>query len=313
VLDGMEVHSLRSGRLQRGEMVGIGSTAGLHGVAIHRAKLHDVLLSAIGRDAVRLGRRVASVDDEGDGAVLRFEDGPEETASVVIAADGVWSGIRTGLFPRHRPMPAGQIAWRGVVELAGGIPDPGVGREIWGREGRIGWAPIGGGLIYWFAVMDSALAAANREPRPAMLRHLASAFPAPVPALLEQTPDERIIETELFDLPSLPAWHRGPVVLLGDAAHATTPNLGQGGAQAIEDGFVLARELAERASAAEAFRAYEAVRRRKAEWIVRRSRAFGRIAHLRSPLAIAARDVVLRLLPQSAARRQIAYVYDPRL
>jgi 2-polyprenyl-6-methoxyphenol hydroxylase-like FAD-dependent oxidoreductase len=98
-------------------------------------------------------------------------------------------------------------------------------------------------------------------------------------------------------------------VLLGDAAHATTPNLGQGGCQAIEDGWALAEQLATHTDPARAFAAYERVRKPKAERIVRTARLLGDIAHLRGGLPRALRDAALRATPASVASRQSEWIY----
>jgi 2-polyprenyl-6-methoxyphenol hydroxylase-like FAD-dependent oxidoreductase len=230
----------------------------------------------------------------------------------VIGADGIGSAVRRRLFPEVVPRPAGQIAWRAVVTAPERSAASRVGYEIWGAEGRVGWAPVGGGQIYWFAVVDADRVDAGQD-RGVLLRALTAAFPPPVPELIGSTPAEALIETELRDLPPMPSWHRGRIVLLGDAAHATTPNLGQGGAQAIEDGYALAGALATCARPEDAFSAYQAARKPTADLITHRSRWFGRVAHLRNPVAIRVRDAALRLLPESAARSQVARIYSPSL
>lgn len=311
VLEAMEVHSLSSGRLQRGSMAGTGSSEGLHAVAIHRAELHAVLHGALGDGAVVLDARLEDLEVPPNAVSMRFRDGCR-SAAVVIGADGVGSVVRGRIFPEVAPRTAGQIAWRGVVGGMGGYGGTRTGYEIWGPEGRFGWAPVGAGQIYWFAVMDAARAAQQPD-RGELLRRLAAPFPAPIPALIERTPPEVVIETELRDLPPMPRWHRDRVVLLGDAAHATTPNLGQGGAQAVEDGYALAGALATWPRPEAAFAAYQAARKPMADLVTRRSRAFGRVAHLGHPLAIAARDRLLRLIPEAAARSQVARIYSPLL
>jgi 2-polyprenyl-6-methoxyphenol hydroxylase-like FAD-dependent oxidoreductase len=108
----------------------------------------------------------------------------------------------------------------------------------------------------------------------------------------------------------MPSWHAGRVVLLGDAAHATTPNLGQGGCQAIEDAFVLAQCLAERSSPQHAFEAYQRTRKPKADRITATSRRIGAAVHLRHGWQRAARDAALRALPRSFGVRQAEFIYQ---
>src|SRR5690606_3165299 len=101
------------------------------------------------------------------------------------------------------------------------------------------------------------------------------------------------------------SWHRGRVVLIGDAAHATTPNLGQGGAQAIEDGYALARTLYEESSVQVALSRFENMRMKKARMIVERSWQLGKVSHWSGSVARAVRNFALRRTPDSVAVRQL--------
>jgi 2-polyprenyl-6-methoxyphenol hydroxylase-like FAD-dependent oxidoreductase len=100
-------------------------------------------------------------------------------------------------------------------------------------------------------------------------------------------------------------------VLLGDAAHGTTPNLGQGGAQAVEDAWVIAEQIAAHDRSEDAFAAYEQVRRRKASMIIKRARQLGRVGHLRNPLGRALRNLAVRLTPANITRRELSRIYQP--
>jgi 2-polyprenyl-6-methoxyphenol hydroxylase-like FAD-dependent oxidoreductase len=137
-------------------------------------------------------------------------------------------------------------------------------------------------------------------------------FPDPIPAILRQTPASEIIRTDLWDLTPLKHWSQGRVVLLGDAAHAMTPNLGQGGAQAIEDAWVLAAQLAAHADPAEAIAAYERLRRERVTSIVRQAADIGRVAHLRNPWLQWIRNALLRMTGTRMNRRQFDDLYTLR-
>ena len=126
----------------------------------------------------------------------------------------------------------------------------------------------------------------------------------PIPAILAATPPSAVIRTPLRDLPPQPAWHRGRLVLLGDAVHAMLPNLGQGGCQAIEDGAALAAALRDEPDVATALAAYESARKPRAERVARESRRMSRIALLGNPAA-AARDLAMRATPAGAALRRL--------
>jgi 2-polyprenyl-6-methoxyphenol hydroxylase-like FAD-dependent oxidoreductase len=181
---------------------------------------------------------------------------------------------------------------------------------VWSAGARVGFSAIGHGLVYWYATAD---APAGGTDAPGTLRPrldaLAAAFPAPVPALLAATDVADITRTDLTDFAPIPRWHLGRVALIGDAAHATTPNLGQGGAQAIEDAWVIADRLAASASPAAAFAEYERIRTPKARSVVNTSWRFGKLAHLSNPLARGARNLLVRLTPSRIARRQSDALY----
>jgi 2-polyprenyl-6-methoxyphenol hydroxylase-like FAD-dependent oxidoreductase len=135
-------------------------------------------------------------------------------------------------------------------------------------------------------------------------------FPNPIPEILAAARAEDTVRTDLFDFPPMSGWSRHNVVLLGDAAHAMTPNLGQGGAQAVEDAFVLAEQFGQASSVAEALANYERIRMPKAKWIVKTAWSFGQISHWQSPLARWARDVAIRWTPSSIRQKQLDKLYN---
>src|SRR5204862_1111559 len=161
----------------------------------------------------------------------------------------------------------------------------------------------------WFAVADAPPGGTDGDVG-AELRRRFGRWHEPVPAVLDATPADRILRTDIFDREPIPRWHDGRVVLLGDAAHPMTPNLGQGAAQAIEDAGVLAASLTAATTVEEALGAYEAARVGRTRAFVRASRRFGDVAQWRHPLAVFARDLMMRLTPESAivaqARRILA-------
>ena len=129
-------------------------------------------------------------------------------------------------------------------------------------------------------------------------------FAGVVAAIIKATPAERILRTDIYDRAPIDCWHSGRVVLLGDAAHPMTPNLGQGAGQAIEDAVVLDDCLARTATIEDALMRYEQRRVARANGIVRASRQFGAIAQWSNPVAAWLRDRVMSLTPPSAAIRQ---------
>jgi 2-polyprenyl-6-methoxyphenol hydroxylase-like FAD-dependent oxidoreductase len=128
--------------------------------------------------------------------------------------------------------------------------------------------------------------------------------------MLRQTPAEEIVRTDLHDFAPRGQWSNGRVVLLGDAAHAMTPNLGQGGAQAIEDAYVLAEQLARQPGWEQAFGEYERLRLPKVRWIVNTAWKFGRLAHLRNPVLQRLRDWTMKCTPAWYNQKRLDWLYS---
>lgn len=305
-----EILDARDGLLQRSDSVGLAGSYGFPTVAIHRARLHGVLAAALGPAAIRLGKACTAIVDEPGGALVRFADGDAVRARVVIGADGLRSVVRQHLFPDAALRYSGQSSYRAVVPFA--LPEEiaDVGWEVWGAGCRFGFSSVAPGEVYWYATVDAAPGTErDRRPYKERLAELFADFPAPIAALIAATPETSMLNTDIYDLRPLARWHRGRVVLLGDAAHATTPNLGQGGAQAVEDAAVLAECLATHREPEEAFASYERRRRAKASMVVARSWSIGKLAHVRNPVARAARNVVMRSIPPAMVARQFDTIF----
>lgn len=280
--------------------------------AIHRSKLHDALLAPLGNGAVELGKRCVSVRDVADAVHVTFEDGTDATGDFLIGADGLHSVVRHQLFGDVALRYAGETCWRGMadVPLPKHLRDGSV--ECWGIGRRMGFAQVGAGQVYWWATQRTAPGGRDRPDgvKRALMNAYAD-FPAGFPAILQSTPEPAIVRHDLFDLPNLPRWSRGRVGLLGDAAHATTPNLGQGGAQAIESAWVLAECLSRGGTIDSALERYETRRRPKADKIMRASWRLGRLAGVTNPVARALRNRLVTLTPRFVAMRQLAWVFRP--
>lgn len=241
-------------------------------VGIGRKALHKVLGDrAIGSGAtIRLGVTATRLDDHGDGVNVVFSDGASGHYDAVIGADGLYSTTREMIFPDvPAPKFAGQSVWRYNFNRPAGVT------TLMSFEGPVGMGivPLSSDLMYLFATTAEpgnpryprqGLAAAMRAKLPSTARFIAE--------LAEQITDDdavvyKPLETVFVDGP----WHKGRVVLMGDAVHATTPHLGQGAGMAIEDSIVLAEELRRQDSFETAFRAFHARRFERCRYIVERS------------------------------------------
>jgi 2-polyprenyl-6-methoxyphenol hydroxylase-like FAD-dependent oxidoreductase len=306
----VELRDTKAGLLQRADLAYAEREFGHATVAIHRGRLQRVLADAAGRDIIHTGAQCTGVEQRGERVAVRFAGWTETEADVVIGADGLRSAVRQSIFPGVPLRYSGQTAYRGVLRYELPTELDGMGWEVWSAGARVGFGAIGHGDVYWYLTLD-APAGGNDAPGTlrAKLNVLAAPFPAPIPALIAATDPAHVIRTDLSDFAPISRWHRGRVALLGDAAHATTPNLGQGGAQAIEDGWVIADRLAACASPEAAFAEYERIRGPKARMVVNTSRRFGKMVHLANPVARGARNLLLRITPGSIARRQSEALY----
>jgi 2-polyprenyl-6-methoxyphenol hydroxylase-like FAD-dependent oxidoreductase len=305
-LERIEVCNLAGAVLMAVDVRAFAAKYGHPTISIHRADLVRVLAGALPPDALHLGKRLTGLAASDDGVIARFDDGSEARGDVLIGADGIRSAVRDYLFPGVPLRYSGQTCYRGVADLALPPELARTCREIWGGEARLGFSAVGEGPVYWFGTVSrpegSPLATGAALADELAARY--APFPGPIPTIVRATPPGEIIRTDLHDIPPLRRWWQGRVALLGDAAHAMTPNLGQGGAQAIEDAYVLAEQLGSRAPDA-AFAEYQRIRKPKADWVARTARGLGRMAHLRSGVLRRLRDLGLRLAPASAHARQI--------
>lgn len=279
--------------------------------SIHRARLQQALVDQVNPDTLHLGKECVGFEETDSGRIaVQFQDGTEEVGDLLAGADGIHSVIRQQLFPTATPRYAGQTCYRGVANIR--LDDRHLQRcaEVWGGDIRFGFSAIGRDEVYWFAPISAPAGSSEPSALVETLLDRYATFPAPIPEIIRHTPDEEIIRTDLYDLPPLDSWARGHVVLLGDAAHAMTPNLGQGGAQAIEDGFVLGRAVADhRDDLARAVDQYEQLRVSKVKRLVRMARVFGTVAHVRNRWIRTVRNWVLRHIPERMNRKQVDEMY----
>ncbi len=277
---------------------------------IHRADLHEVLFHHLAND-VHLGKGCIDFKQTPHGVKLIFQDGSTYDTDYVIACDGIHSIFRKKLLPESRPRYAGYTCWRAVIDNAPPSVDMQVTSETWGRGSRFGIAPLNKGRVYWFACIN---AKENdplmREYRVTNLIDHFGGFHSPVREILEHTREEQLIWNDIFDIKPISKFAFGKIVLMGDAAHATTPNMGQGACLAIEDAVILANAIADSHSVEGAFIIFEQKRIKRTTAVVNDSWKLGRIAQLENPLLIELRNLLLRWTPQSVAEKQIKFIID---
>jgi 2-polyprenyl-6-methoxyphenol hydroxylase-like FAD-dependent oxidoreductase len=273
-------------------------------IALHRAALHEVLLEGARDVPVAHDASVEALRSDEDGVDVTFTDGREHRYDLVVGADGLRSRVRELLFGPSSLAYSGYTCWRFVVKS----PVRSLAmREMWGRGRRLGIVPIGEDSLYAFAVANAPPGADDPpEGRLDRLRERFAGFGGQAPDVLAalQSPDQ-LIHNDLEERPEGP-WHAGRVLLIGDAAHAMTPNMGQGAAMALEDAAVLVELLAAGASpVSEVVLRLVERRRARVRWVQRQSRRIGRVGQLEGTLACTLRNAALRLVPARASDRAL--------
>ncbi|MEX2031241.1 MAG: FAD-dependent oxidoreductase [Dehalococcoidia bacterium] len=269
-------------------------------LGIHRAALQHVLLDS--GSVVTLGTRIEEFAQDEAGVTVGGS-----CFDLVVGADGIRSRVRESLFGPEPLRDAGYYAWRAIAPRpADGLPIKDAFVVFVGAGSQVGYMPIDADRVYWFASLN----ARPGEPRPADAHEEAlrrfGAWPEPLPQLITATPRDAVLVTDLHDRRPRRCWHDGRVVLVGDAAHPMTPNLGQGACQALEDAVVLAAALEAEPTVERALARFSDLRVRRPNSMVRASRQMGRILQLESPAACAVRDAIFRATPASIQRWQNA-------
>ncbi|SES36831.1 FAD-dependent monooxygenase [Psychrobacillus sp. OK032] len=283
---------------------------GQENITIHRADLHQTFLEALKPTTVHYNKKCVNVEQNGDKVTAYFEDETEVTADLLIAADGIHSPIRKKLVPNSAPRYSGYTCWRGITENKGKV-DEFTSTEIWSSTGRFGMAPMRNGQIYWFACINA------REKDPFYqhlerkeIANLYKHFPDIVPATIRDTPTEFILHHDIMDIKPLHNFTFGRIVLLGDAAHATTPNMGQGAGQAIEDAIVLGNAFQQFDEVEKVLTYYEEKRIARTTKVINLSRQIGAAAQLCSRSLASARDFLFPLIPSKLLLWRLKFLFD---
>ncbi|MFH9659517.1 FAD-dependent monooxygenase [Streptomyces sp. NPDC017248] len=274
-------------------------------VGIPRAALHRLLRAALPAECLLTGVTARTLDLSAPGRVRVPAGNDFLDADLVVAADGVHSRLRGLLFPDHPgPVYAGSTVLRAVTE---GPVDLATDFELtWGQGAEFGHIAFADGRAEWHAVLTAPAGVRHTDPL-GMLRDRFRDWHHPVPALLAATRPEAVLHHDIDELVTpLPSFTAGRVALLGDAAHAMSPHLGQGACQALEDAATLAAALAAEPSVGAALARYDAERRPRAQSVARAARQAGRLGQrLSHPVAVALRNTGLRLAPSRTSIRAI--------
>jgi FAD-dependent urate hydroxylase len=277
----------------RGRLLADIDTAALWGnvgpcLALHRADLHAVLASHGDPVPVRMGVSLQGLSQQDETVTVEFDDGSAGHYDLVLGTDGVHSQVRRLIAGADLVRPVGQVAWRFVTRCP---PEVTTWTVLLGRLVTFLAVPIGRGQVYCYC--DTPADSPSRpegDDVTGRLAELLAGFAAPVPAILDTLGPDGAVHVAPIEEVTLDRWSDGSVLLIGDAAHATSPNMAEGAAMALEDGLVLAEDLASGRGIALTVARFQARRRPRAQWVLAQTHRRDRARNL--PPAL--RNLVLR-------------------
>ena len=274
---------------------------GAESYEIRRPDLLKGLEAELPAETVRRGQAVVSAGNEGEKAWLELKDGQKVHADLVIGADGIHSALREVVVGPTELQDSGYRGCSAISRRPEHLMPAQTHIDIWGKGGKAGAGDVGRGDCRWYLTWK-AEQDEGRQTKAQLLDVYAKWDPL-IPHLIEATPEDEIVHHALFDIPPIRTWRDGRIVLVGDAAHATTPFAAMGANMAIEDIGVLVAELHGQPSTEEALAAFEASRKKRAEDVVAKGRQMSRLTQLHSPIAAWLRDQLFLHIPEKDAER----------
>ena len=278
-------------------------------ICMHRADLHQILLDEVPAKLYN-GYALKSIHPlENNKVELHFENDDTQIFDALIGADGINSVVRKYVINDGEPIFRGYNVWRGVVKSNF---DSGYGSETFGEGKRVGIVPIKDGYYGWWATCNEDFLQ-NDEPETSKekLLQLFGDWHDPIPELIANT--DHILKNSLCDRVPIKGWTKGNVSLIGDAAHPTTPNLGQGGCIAIEGAHLLAKSINKYGISSTAFQRYEDLHFPRAKMIVLESRKIGKIGQLSNPVTTKLRNFAFKMMPSSIAIKMVDKFFSYRV
>jgi 2-polyprenyl-6-methoxyphenol hydroxylase-like FAD-dependent oxidoreductase len=266
---------------------------------LHRALRQEVLCRGI---EIQYGKRLVDAETlPGTAVVASFDDGTQAIGDLLVGADGVHSRTRQIIDPKcAAPRYTGQLSLGGVARHTTLEPTPDTYHMIFGKRAFFGYSVRSSGEVYWFANMAvtkeptrESLSAISPGQWKQCLFELFAQDAGPAIEVIEGT-DHELAAYPIYDMPIVRMWHYGSSVLVGDAAHATSPSSGQGASMAIEDAVVLAKCLRDVRDRQQAFLVYEKLRRERVERVVRFSARVGK-SKVAGPFGRFFRDLMMPL------------------
>lgn len=290
-----------------------------------RTDLHRVLVGAAIERGIRFeyGKRLVSVDEDGDDVIARFDDGSTATGDLLVGADGIRSRVRASIEPRPtEPRYTGHGNVGGFTPASSVALPPGAYTMVFGKRAFFGYTTAPDGETWWFAnpprkrpIERDELARMDTAAWKQELIALFAEDEGPMVELIRGSVGE-LVGMNQFDLPPVRGWHRGRVVLVGDAAHAASPSSGQGASMAAEDAVALATCLRDAPDVTAGLARFEAMRKPRAERVIAHG-ARTSSSKTAGPIGRVFRDALmpffLKRMNGDAAKRELAWLYDHRV
>ncbi len=252
---------------------------------VARADLQNMLIEHFPGE-IQLDHKCIGVEQDEAGVTATFENGHQAKGDLLVAADGVRSILREYVLNKTvEPQYRGYVNWNGLVPISPDLAPPNTWVVYVGEHKRASMMPVGGDRFYFFFDVPMAKGTvANPDRYQAELREHFSGWAEPVQSLIDRINPEQMARPEIHDMGPLPQMVRGKVALLGDAAHTTCPDLGQGGCQALEDGLILTQYLTTTNISIEyALMRYERDRLDRANPVVEKARQRAEMIHGKDP------------------------------
>ncbi|MCJ8511743.1 FAD-dependent urate hydroxylase HpxO [Acinetobacter lwoffii] len=251
---------------------------------VSRAELQNMLMDAFGRQDIQLGKRMVSIEDKGQHVEIGFQDASTVSAALLIGADGTHSMTRQYVLGKQvERRYAGYVNWNGLVEISEDLAPAQQWTTFVGEGKRASLMPVAEHRFYFFFDVPLPAGLENqRSEYKILLKQYFSGWCSQVQCLIDSIDEQKTNRVEIHDIEPFNQFYKGRVVILGDAAHSTTPDIGQGGCQAMEDAIYLARALQINTLGLEdALKRYQNKRNERANELLLRARKRCDVTHMK--------------------------------
>ena len=268
---------------------------------IRRPRLLETLESFLPAGTVRRSMECVGVDSSAKGASIQLADGSRVFGDLVVGADGIHSKVREFVAGPSELRDSGYRGCSAIATFSDESLAPRTHVDVWGRGGKAGIADVGEGRTRWYLTWKTKLDS-KRQTREQLLASYTSWDPL-IGQVIQATEESDIVHNEFFDIAPIQTWHRERVILVGDAAHATTPFAAMGANMTIEDTSVLLEELDRAERIESALDTFQTLRKKRTEDVVAKGRKMARLTQLHSSFAAWLRDQAFRHMPAADTER----------